>query len=237
MRICASGPEHAGYGKDMVINMDRQMMEILGNGILETLYMTIVSTVFAYLFGIPLGVILYITDKKGICNNRTINFIVGAAVNIIRSVPFLILLVAILPFTRVIVGTTIGSTATIVPLIVAAAPFVARMVESSLKEIDSGVIEAARAMGSSTLQIIFKVLLPEAKPSLLIGCTISLATILSYSAMAGFVGGGGLGAIAINYGYYRYQGNMMWITVFLLVIIVQLFQEIGLKLVGRVDKR
>ena len=237
MRICASGPKHAGYGKDMVINMDRQMMEILGNGILETLYMTIVSTAFAYLFGIPLGVILYITDKKGICNNWTINFIVGTVVNIIRSVPFLILLVAILPFTRVIVGTTIGSTATIVPLIVAAAPFVARMVESSLKEVDYGVIEAARAMGSSTLQIIIKVLLPEAKPSLLIGCTISLATILGYSAMAGFVGGGGLGAIAINYGYYRYQGNMMWITVFLLVIIVQLFQEIGLKLVGRVDKR
>lgn len=155
----------------------------------------------------------------------------------IRSIPFLILLVAILPFTRFIVGTTIGSTATIVPLIVAAAPFVARMVESSLKEVDLGVIEAARAMGSSALQIIFKVLLPEAKPSLLIGCTISLATILGYSAMAGFVGGGGLGAIAINYGYYRYQGDVMWITVVLLVVIVQLFQEIGLKFVRKVDKR
>ena len=217
--------------------MNNQMIEILSNGIWETLYMTIVSTVFAYLFGIPLGVILYITDKKGICNNRIINFIVGTVVNMIRSIPFLILLVAILPFTRFIVGTTIGSTATIVPLIVAAAPFVARMVESSLKEVDYGVIEAARAMGSSVSQIIFKVLLPEAKPSLLIGCTISLATILSYSAMAGFVGGGGLGAIAINYGYYRYQGDIMWITVILLVVIVQLFQEVGLKLVRKVDKR
>ncbi len=217
--------------------MSNQMIGILGNGIWETLYMTIVSTVFAYLFGIPLGVILYITDKKGICNNRIINFIVGAVVNMIRSIPFLILLVAILPFTRFIVGTTIGSTATIVPLIVAAAPFVARMVESSLKEVDLGVIEAARAMGSSALQIIFKVLLPEAKPSLLVGCTISLATILGYSAMAGFVGGGGLGAIAINYGYYRYQGDVMWITVVLLVVIVQLFQEIGLKFVRKVDKR
>lgn len=217
--------------------MSEQMMEILGNGIWETLYMTIVSTVFAYLFGIPLGVILYITDKKGICNNRIINFIVGTIVNMVRSIPFLILLVAILPFTRFIVGTTIGSTATIVPLIVAAAPFVARMVESSLKEVDPGVIEAARAMGSSAPQIILKVLLPEAKPSLLVGSTISLATILSYSAMAGFVGGGGLGAIAINYGYYRYQGDIMWITVILLVVIVQLFQEIGLKLVRKVDKR
>lgn len=213
------------------------MIEILCNGVWESLYMTIVSTVFAYLFGIPLGVILYITDKKGICNNRIVNFIVGVIVNIVRSVPFLILLVAILPFTRLIVGTTIGSTATIVPLVIAATPFVARMVESSLKEVDLGVIEAAKAMGSSSLQIIFKVLLPETKPSLLVGGTITLATILSYSAMAGFVGGGGLGAIAINYGYYRYQGDIMWITVALLVVIVQLFQEIGLRFVRKVDKR
>lgn len=217
--------------------MSAQMIEILANGIWETLYMTLAATVFAYLFGIPLGVILYITDKDGICKNRAVNFIVGVVVNMVRSVPFLILLVAILPFTRWIVGTTIGSTATIVPLIVAAAPFVARMVESSLKEVDPGVVEAARAMGSSAVQIIFKVLLPEAKPSLLVGCTISLATILGYSAMAGFVGGGGLGAIAINYGYYRYQGEIMWITVILLVLIVQLFQEIGLRLVRKVDKR
>ncbi len=217
--------------------MSEQMIKILSSGIQETLYMTIVSTAFAYLFGIPIGVILYITDKKGICSNGVINFVVGAIVNMVRSIPFLILLVAILPFTKLVVGTTIGSTATIVPLIVAATPFVARMVESSIKEVDSGVIEAARAMGSSVPQIIFKVLLPEAKPSLMIGCTISLATILGYSAMAGFVGGGGLGAIAINYGYYRYQADIMWITVILLILIVQLFQEIGLRLVRKVDKR
>ena len=217
--------------------MSERMIEILGTGILESLYMTVISTLFAYMFGIPLGVILYITDKKGICHNQIINFIIGVTVNMIRSVPFLILLVALLPLTKFIVGTTIGSTATIVPLVIASAPFVARMVEASLKEVDFGVIEAAKAMGSSTLQIIFKVLLPEAKPSLLVGCTISLATILSYSAMAGFVGGGGLGAIAINYGYYRYQSDIMWVTVVLLVVIVQLFQEIGLKLVSKTDKR
>ena len=217
--------------------MSEAMLEILKNGVWETLYMTIVSTIFAYLLGIPIGVILYITDKKGICQNRILNFVFGIIVNMVRSIPFLILLVAILPFTRMIVGTTIGSDATIVPLVVAATPFVARMVESSLKEIDLGVIEAAKAMGSSTRQIIFKVLLPEAKPSLFVGCTISLATILSYSAMAGFVGGGGLGAIAINYGYYRYQGDIMWITVGLLVVIVQLFQEIGLRFVRKMDKR
>lgn len=217
--------------------MSKQIIEILISGIWETLYMTVISTIFAYLAGIPIGILLYVTDKNGICSNRIINFITGTIVNIIRSVPFLILLVAILPFTRFIVGTTIGSTATIIPLIIAAAPFVARMAESSFKEVEPGVIEAAKAMGSSVLQIIFKVLLPEAKPSLLVGCTISLATILGYSAMAGFVGGGGLGAIAINYGYYRYQGNIMWITVILLVLIVQLFQETGLKIVRKVDKR
>lgn len=199
--------------------------------------MTIVSTAVSYVLGIPIGVILYITGEGGIKRNRAINLIVGTIVNILRSVPFLILLVAILPFTRAVVGTTIGSTATIVPLVVAAAPYVARMVESSLKEVDAGVIEAARAMGSSAFQMIFKVFLPEAKPSLLVGATISLATILGYSAMAGFVGGGGLGAIAINYGYYRYQSDVMLITVALLVVIVQIFQEGGLKLVSKVDKR
>lgn len=217
--------------------MNNQMIELLVNGVLESLYMTVISTVFAYVFGIPFGVLLYVTDKKGICRNRVIYFVAGATINITRSVPFLILLVAVLPLTKLIVGTQIGSTATIVPLVIAATPFVARMVEASLKEVDSGVIEAAKAMGSSLIQIIFKVLLPEAKPSLLVGGTISIATILSYSAMAGFVGGGGLGAIAINYGYYRYQAGIMWITVALLVIIVQLFQETGLRIVRKTDKR
>ncbi|MGN0305663.1 MAG: methionine ABC transporter permease [Lachnospiraceae bacterium] len=217
--------------------MSKEIIQLIINGIGETLYMTLTSTIIAYIFGIPLGVLIYITDKNGICQNRGINFIVGVLINIIRSIPFLILLVAILPFTRLVVGTTIGSTATIVPLVVAAAPFVARMVESSLREVDEGVIEAAKAMGASRIQIILKVLLPEAKPSLLVGATIAVATILGYSAMAGFVGGGGLGAIAINYGYYRYQANMMLITVALLVIIVQLFQEVGVRLVNKLDKR
>ena len=217
--------------------MTEKMIQLLITGIGETLYMVVISTVAAYVFGIPLGVIMYITDKKGICRNRAINLVVGVIINIIRSVPFLILLVAILPFTRLVVGTTIGPTATIVPLIVAAIPFVARMVESSLKEVDGGVIEAAKAMGSSNFQIITRVLLPEAKPSLFVGLTIAITTILGYSAMAGFTGGGGLGAIATNYGYYRYQKDVMLITVAVLVIIVQIFQEAGIRIVNKLDKR
>jgi D-methionine transport system permease protein len=214
-----------------------QLLLLMLEGTKETLYMTLVSTVFAYLFGIPVGVLLFITDRNGISEFKPINTILGIIVNLSRSIPFIILLVAMLPVTRAIVGTTIGSTATIVPLVAAAAPFVARMVESSLKEVDAGIIEAALAMGSSPFQIIWKVLLPEAKPSLLVGCTIAITTILGYSAMAGFVGGGGLGAIAVNYGYYRYQTNIMLITVILLVIIVQIFQEIGMRLAGKTDKR
>ena len=199
--------------------------------------MVILSTLFAYLIGVPIGVILNVTSPTGIKPNRFVNLVVGFITNVIRSVPFLILLVAILPFTRIVVGTTIGSSATVVPLVVAAAPFVARLVESSLKEVDAGVVEAAKAMGSSTWQIIRKVLLPEAKPALLVGGVIAFATILGYSAMAGFVGGGGLGAIAVNYGYYRYKTDVMLITVAILVIIVQVFQELGFFIVNRLDKR
>ncbi|MBA4698669.1 MAG: ABC transporter permease [Ruminococcus sp.] len=217
--------------------MRQEIIELLLLGIGETLYMTLVSTAAAYVLGVPLGVLVYITDSDRICENRVLNLITGVIINLVRSVPFLILLVALLPFTRWVAGTTIGSTATIVPLVVAAAPFVARLVESSLKEVDAGVIEAAKAMGSSPAQIIYKVLLPEAKPSLFVGSTIALATILGYSAMAGFVGGGGLGAVAINYGYYRYQTNVMLVTVILLVIIVQLFQEVGIRFVNKIDKR
>lgn len=217
--------------------LDSGLLHELGIGILETLYMTLGSTAAAYLLGIPLGIILYITDTNGICRNRPVNAIIGAVVNLLRSVPFIILLVAILPFTRAVVGTTIGSTATVVPLVVAAAPFVARMVESSLKEVDAGVIEAAESMGSSPMQIILKVLLPEAKPSLIVGSAIAVTTILGYSAMAGFVGGGGLGAIAINYGYYRYNDRVMLITVILLVIIVQILQEVGMRIARKTDKR
>ena len=212
-------------------------MKLLLEGTLQTLYMTLVSTAAAYLIGLPLGVLLNISDKDGIRPMPVLNKILGFIVNFLRSVPFLILLVFLIPFTRMIVGTTIGSTATIVPLIVAAAPFVARMVESSLKEVDSGVIEAAQSMGAKPIQIITKVLLPEAKPSLLVGAAIAVTTILGYSAMAGFVGGGGLGTIAINYGYYRYQNNMMIVTVLLLVIIVQVFQEIGMLISKKSDKR
>lgn len=214
-----------------------QLINIMAGGIVETLYMTVVSTVLAYVFGIPLGVVLFITDKDGIAENGLVNKVLGILVNLVRSIPFIILLVAILPFTRLVVGTTIGATATIVPLVVAATPFVARMVESSLKEVNGGVVEAAISMGSSNFQIITKVLLPEAKPSLIVGSTIAITTILGYSAMAGFVGGGGLGSIAINYGYYRYQENIMLVTVILLVIIVQTFQESGMKIAGKTDKR
>lgn len=214
-----------------------QLVNIMSGGIVESLYMTVVSTFLAYLFGIPLGVILFVTDKGGIAEDRTFNSVLGIVVNLLRSVPFIILLVAILPFTRFVVGTTIGATATIVPLVVAATPFVARMVESSLKEVDGGVIEAALSMGSNNWQIITKVLLPEAKPSLIVGSTIAITTILGYSAMAGFVGGGGLGAIGINYGYYRYQEDIMLITVILLVIIVQVFQETGMRIATKTDKR
>ncbi len=217
--------------------MDSSIISLMGTGILETLYMVVVSTAVAYLLGLPLGVILSVTDKDGICPNSVVNKVLGFIINFLRSVPFIILLVAILPFTKAVVGTTIGSTATIVPLVVASAPFVARMVESSIKEVDKGVIEAAESMGSNPMQIIWKVLLPEAKPSLLVGAAIAITTILGYSAMAGFVGGGGLGAIAINYGYYRYQNDVMLVTVLLLVVIVQIFQELGMRISKRTDKR
>lgn len=217
--------------------MPSDFMSLLGTGILETLYMVVLSTLCAYIIGIPVGVILNITDKNGICPNKAVNAVLGVIVNLLRSVPFIILLIAILPFTRALVGTTVGSTATIVPLVVSAAPFVARMVESSLKEVDQGVIEAAESMGSSRMQIIWKVLLPEAKPSLIVGSAIAITTILGYSAMAGFTGGGGLGTIAINYGYYRYNNGVMLVTVALLVIIVQIFQEVGMRIANRSDKR
>lgn len=217
--------------------MSQEMLELLIKGTGESMYMTVASTAISYALGIPIGIILCVTSANGICRNRLVNSVLGFIVNMLRSVPFLILLVAILPFTRAIIGTTIGCTATIVPLVVAATPFVARMVESSLKEVDAGVIEAARSMGSSPLQIIRKVLLTEARPSLLVGATIAFATILGYSAMAGFTGGGGLGAIAVNYGYYRYKETVMLVTVAILVIIVQIFQELGLYLARRIDRR
>lgn len=214
-----------------------KLLPLMLEGVLDTLYMVVVSTISAYILGVPLGIVLYITDKDGLKPLALCNKILGTIVNLLRAVPFIILLIAIMPFTRMIVGTTLGINAIIVPLVVSAAPFIARMVESSLKEVNLGVIEAAEAMGSSTWQIITKVLLPEAKPSLIVGSTITITTILGYSAMAGFTGGGGLGAIAINYGYYKYNNEIMLITVVLLVLIVQLFQEVGMKVAKKIDKR
>ncbi len=213
------------------------MLQMLGIGIYESLYMTLVSTLMSYVIGLPLGLALVATDKEGIYPMIWLNKLLGFIVNVLRSIPFLILLIAVMPVTRFIAGTTLGSKATIVPLVIAAGPFIARMVESSLKEVDRGVIEAAESMGASPFQIMFKVLLPEAKPSLLIGAAISVTTILGYSAMAGIVGGGGLGAIAMNYGYYRYQEDIMFITVILLVVIVQIMQEVGMKIATASDKR
>lgn len=213
------------------------MIELVGQGLLETLYMTLFSTLLSYVIGLPLGVALVVTDKDGIYPLNTFNSVIGIIINLARSVPFLILLIAVIPFTRLIVGTTIGSTATVVPLVIAASPFIARLVESSIKEVDKGVVEAAQSMGATTFKIIYKVMLPEAVPSLIIGSAIAVTTILSYSAMAGIVGGGGLGDIAIRYGYYRYQNDIMLVTVAILVVIVQLFQETGMKLAKIKDKR
>ncbi|MDO4288964.1 MAG: methionine ABC transporter permease [Eubacterium sp.] len=216
---------------------DGAMINMIGIGVLETLYMTLASTLLAYILGIPMGVVLVVCDKDGIKPLRGLHKVLDIVVNITRSIPFLILLIAMIPVTRAITGTTIGSNATIVPLVAAAAPFIARMVESSLREVDRGLIEASLSMGASPFQIIWKVLLPEAKPSLIVGAAISTTTILGYSAMAGIVGGGGLGDIAIRYGYYRYENEVMLVTVILLVLVVQLFQEIGMRIADKQDKR
>jgi D-methionine transport system permease protein len=210
---------------------------LLVQGTWDTLYMTIFSTLLAYLLGLPLGILLVVSDPAGIKPLPAFHNILGIVINLLRSVPFLILLIAVMPFTRFVVGTTIGSSATVVPLVIGAAPFIARLVESSLKEVDPGVVEAAWSMGATPYHIIFKVLLPEARPSLIIGSAIAVTTILGYSAMAGIVAGGGLGDLAIRYGYYRYQKNIMFITVLLLVLIVQILQEIGNRVARGSDKR
>lgn len=215
----------------------RVVINMIGRGILETLYMTFLSSFLAYLIGLPLGILLVVTDKDGIKPFVTLNKILGVIVNLIRSIPFVILMVALMPFTRALIGTTLGPNAVVVPLVIGSAPYIARLVESSLKEVDSGVIEAAQSMGASPSQIVFKVLIPEAKPSLIMGGAIAVITILSYSAMAGFVGGGGLGTIAINYGYYRYKTDIMLVTIVLMVLIVQGVQEIGARWVKISDKR
>lgn len=210
---------------------------LLQVAIWETVYMTLLSTLFAYGLGLPLGLILSVTDKDGIRPVPFINKVLGFFVNAFRSVPFIILLVAMLPVTKLFVGTSIGNKAMVVTLVIAAAPYVARMVESSIKEVDRGVIEAARAMGTSSFKLVYKVLLPEAKPSLTIGSVISTVTILGYSAMAGTIGGGGLGMIAINYGHQKFNPDIVWVCVILTIIIVQLIQEAGMFFAHKTDKR
>ena len=213
------------------------VIKMIIQGLYDTLYMTIISTLMAYVLGIPLGIALAITDNKGIKPNALIYKILDLISNIIRSVPFLILLILVMPITKLIVGKTYGSSATIVPLVIAAAPFIARMVESSLQEVDKGVIEAAQSMGAGTFTIIWKVLIVEARTSLIVGMTIALGTILGYSAMAGIVGGGGLGDIAIRYGYNRGETDIMIATVVILVVLVQLLQGVGMMASRRLDKR
>ena len=216
---------------------DSAVVNMIIRGIGESLQMTIYSTFFGYVFGLPLGIALAVTGKNGIRPNKAVYKILDLIANIVRSIPFLILLILLMPFTRFIIGKSYGSAATIVPLTIAAIPFIGRMVESSLNEVDGGVIEAAKSMGVSNFGIITRVLLVEARTSILVGVTIAIGTILGYSAMAGVIGGGGLGYIAIRYGYYRYQFDIMIVTVILLVLLVQIFQSAGMFLAKKLDRR
>lgn len=216
---------------------DNSMTIMMLEGIRDTFYMTLVSTLMGYVIGMPIGIALTLTDKNGICSNQKIYRILDVIINITRSVPFLILMIVVMPLTKLLVGKTYGSTATIVPLTLAAAPFISRMVESSLKEVSQGVIEAAISMGAKTSTIVTKVLIGEARTSLVTGATIVLGTVLGYSAMAGVIGGGGLGDIAIRYGYYRYDTNVMLITLIFIIAIVQLMQVIGTLLAKCLDHR
>jgi D-methionine transport system permease protein len=215
----------------------KEVVEMIIRGIGETLYMSVVSTIIGYALGIPMGIVLTVTGKEGIHPVPVVYKIFDFVANVVRSIPFLICLMLLIPVTRFLVGKSYGSTATIVPLVVAAAPFIARMVESSLNEVDAGVIEAAKSMGANNFTIVTRVLLVEAKTSLITGVTIAFGTIFGYSSMAGVVGGGGLGDIAIRYGYYRYQADIMIVCVIILVVLVQVFQTVGMHIAVRTDKR
>lgn len=217
--------------------LSNTVVNMLIEGTIATLYMTLFSTFFGYVVGLPLGIVLTITDKDGIKPNAAVYKVLDFLVNVFRSIPFLILLILVMPVTKAIVGKTYGSTATIVPLVIAAAPFIGRMVESSLKEVDKGVVEAAQSMGAGTWTIIWKVLLAEARTSLLVGVTIVIGTIFGYSAMAGTIGGGGLGDIAIRYGYYRYEAGIMIVTIVIMVVMIQILQGIGMMLSKKYDRR
>ena len=214
-----------------------ELINLLGVECGKTLYMTLMATLVSYLIGLPIGVSLITTAPNGIKPVGWYNKIMGFIVNVVRSVPFLILMIALMPYIRKVIGTGIGTSATTAALIVAATPFVARMVEQSLLEVDPGVIEAAQSMGASNMQIIRKVMLLEARPSLLNGAAVATITILGYSAMAGSIGGGGLGDVAIRYGLYRFQPTIMWITVIVLVVLVQIMQEVGIRVAAKMDTR
>lgn len=217
--------------------MSQQIINLLLQGFLETIQMTVISTVVAVLIGVPLGVVLVITSRGHIMQNETVNKVLGAIVNATRSIPFIILMVAIIPFTRLVAGTSIGTTAACVPLTLAAIPFLARLVETAIKEVNGGVIEAAQSMGATPLQIIWKVLLPEALPTLIDNITVLIVNLISYSAMAGAIGGGGLGDIAIRYGYQRFQGDVMLATIIILIVLVQVIQSAGDYLSRKVNKK
>lgn len=216
--------------------MSNEMIELLIKSFWETGYMVVASTVLASLIGIPLGIILTVTRNGHILPNAVINSVLGVIVNATRSTPFIILMVAIIPLTRMLVGSSIGTTAAIVPLTISAAPFIARVIESSLLEIDHGVIEAAQSMGASPMQIIYKVLLPESLHSIVLGITLAVIALIGYSAMAGVLGGGGLGDLAIRYGYQRFQPDVMIVTVVILILLVQLIQFIGDTLSKKLNK-
>ena len=204
----------------------------------ETVYVTVLSTAFAIVLGLPLGVLLVVGEKNGVLPlPKGLMHALGVVINLLRSIPFLILMIMVFPLTRLIVGTTVGTVASIVPLVIAAFPFVARLVESSLREVNPNIIEAAQSMGATPLQIICKVMIPESIPSLISNATIAITTILGYSAMSGIIGGGGLGKIAINYGYYRYKFLVMLIAVILLILLVQVFQSVGTRIAVKSDKR
>lgn len=214
-----------------------QIIEMLIQGVKDTLYMTLGSSLLGYAIGLPMGIALAVSDKDGIKPNAVIYRFFDFISNVIRSIPFLILLILMIPITRTLVGRSYGASATIVPLVVTAAPYIARLVESSLKEVDKGVIEAAKSMGATNFQIIFKVLLVEARTSIIMGATIATGTVLGYSAMAGTVGGGGLGDIAVRYGYYRWQTDIMFVTVILIIILFQILQNVGMITAKKLDRR
>jgi len=216
---------------------DSTTINMLIEGIWGTVFMSLVSTFFGYVIGLPMGIVLTVTDKNGLKPNGIIYKILDAISNVVRSIPFLILLILLIPVTRAIVGQSYGTVATVVPLVVCAAPYIARMVEASLKEVDAGVIEAAKSMGASNWQIVWHVLIPEGRTSLVTNATIALGTVLGYSAMAGTVGGGGLGDIAVRYGYYRYQTDIMIVTVILLIILFQIFQNSGMFVAKKINHK